>query len=102
MTSVQIAPDTTGIPEARDYRMFVDGRWVEALDGQWTEVTTPVVRGHVIGRVPSAGVADVDKRGGRCARGFPSVARPALHGRARGRWARSPTPSKHGRGPGDA
>jgi aldehyde dehydrogenase (NAD+) len=83
MTSVQIAPDTTGIPEARDYRMFVDGRWVEALDGQWTEVTTPVVRGHVIGRVPSAGVADVDNAVAAARAAFPTWRAQHFTGRQR-------------------
>jgi aldehyde dehydrogenase (NAD+) len=72
MTSVQIAPDTTGIPESRDYRMFVDGDWVEARDGRWIEITTPIVRGHVIGRVPSADVADVDAAVAAARAAFPA------------------------------
>lgn len=72
MTSVQIAPNVTGIPAAKDYRMLVNGDWVEARDGRWIEITTPIVRGHVIGRVPSADVADVDDAVAAARAAFPA------------------------------
>ena len=83
MTSVQIAPDTTGIPEARDYRMFVDGRWVEALDGQWTEVTRPVVRGPCSSAACRCRCRRRRQGGGRCARGFPAWRAQHFTGRQR-------------------
>lgn len=61
MTSTQTSLAELGIPEARDYPMFVDGAWVDASSGQWSEVTTPILREHVIGRVPSSGTEDVDR-----------------------------------------
>jgi aldehyde dehydrogenase (NAD+) len=38
------------IPATRDYQMFIDGAWVSAIDGALSEVTTPVLREHVIAR----------------------------------------------------
>ncbi|WAM19213.1 aldehyde dehydrogenase family protein [Rhodococcus sp. JS3073] len=61
MTSTQTSPEQLQIPAARDYSMFVDGAWVEARGGEWSDVTTPILREHVIGRVPSSEAADVDR-----------------------------------------
>lgn len=71
MTSTQTSLADLQIPEARDYPMFVDGAWVEALDGQWSEVTTPILRKHVIGRVPTSSAEDVDKAVRAAHKAFP-------------------------------
>ena len=72
MTSTQVTPESLGIPAARDFPMLIDGQWVEATSGKWTEVTTPILRGHVIGRVPAAEVADVDRAVAAARVAFPS------------------------------
>ncbi|PZU01540.1 MAG: aldehyde dehydrogenase [Gordonia sp. (in: high G+C Gram-positive bacteria)] len=72
MTSTQVAPDTLGIPEARDYPMFINGEWVESLSGQWSDVTTPIVRGHVIARTPAGNADDVDRAVTAARNAFPA------------------------------
>lgn len=83
MTSTQSLPTDLHIPEARDYPMFVDGAWVEAISGQWSAVTTPILREHVIGRVPSSGIEDVDRAVRAAHRAFPKWR--SQHFTARGR-----------------
>jgi len=41
--------------------MFINGEWVEALSGEWTEITTPILKGHVIARTPEGDAADIDR-----------------------------------------
>ena len=72
MTSTHVTPESLGIPAARDFPMLIDGQWVEATSGKWTEVTTPILRGHVIGRVPAAEEADVDRAVAAARAAFPS------------------------------
>nr|WP_296774240.1 aldehyde dehydrogenase family protein [Rhodococcus sp. (in: high G+C Gram-positive bacteria)] len=60
MTSTLISPSSLGIPDAVDYRMVIGGAPVEAIGGGWTDVTTPILRDHVIARVPTGEAADVD------------------------------------------
>ncbi|MFC9550029.1 aldehyde dehydrogenase family protein [Rhodococcus sp. NPDC056960] len=83
MTSTQVAPESLGIPAARDYPMLIDGRRVEAISGKWTEVTTPILRGHVIGRVPTGDTADVDRAVAAARAAFPAWRAQHFTGRAR-------------------
>jgi len=83
MTSTQTSLTELHIPEARDYPMFVDGAWVDAISGQWSEVTTPILREHVIGRVPSSGTEDVDRAVRAAQKAFPRWR--SQHFTARGR-----------------
>lgn len=83
MTSTQVAPDSLGIPASRDFPMLINGERVEALSGKWTEVTTPILRGHVIGRVPTGDIADVDRAVAAARGAFPSWR--AQHFTSRGR-----------------
>jgi aldehyde dehydrogenase (NAD+) len=46
---------------SREWRMYIDGERVEALDGRWTDVLSPSRAGTVLGRVPRADAADVDR-----------------------------------------
>ncbi|MGW4340360.1 aldehyde dehydrogenase family protein, partial [Rhodococcus koreensis] len=71
MTSTQPTLADLEIPEARDYPMFVDGSWVEARSGEWRDVTTPILREHVIGRVPSSSAEDVDRAVRAANKAFP-------------------------------
>lgn len=55
-----------------DKPMFIDGEWVESVDGAWADVLTPRARGVVIARTPRATVADVDRAVGAARRAFPA------------------------------
>ncbi|MFC8181784.1 aldehyde dehydrogenase family protein [Rhodococcus sp. NPDC057297] len=70
MTSTQASPQQLDIPAAKDYPMFVDGEWAEAVGGGWSEVTTPALRGHLIARVPSSTTEDVDRAVNAARRAF--------------------------------
>ncbi|MDI9977208.1 aldehyde dehydrogenase family protein [Rhodococcus sp. IEGM 1307] len=83
MTSTQVAPASLGIPAARDFPMLIDGRWVEAISGEWTEVTTPILRDHVIGRVPTSEAADVDRAVAAARAAFPAWRAQHFTSRAR-------------------
>ncbi|HEY5852751.1 MAG TPA: aldehyde dehydrogenase family protein [Aldersonia sp.] len=83
MTVVELSPQTLGIPPARDYPMFIDGRWVAAASGRWSEVTTPILRGHVIGRVPAADEGDVDRAVAAARAAFPAWRARHFTGRQR-------------------
>ncbi|MCV7229059.1 aldehyde dehydrogenase family protein [Mycolicibacterium komossense] len=71
MTTATKASEGLSLPTAKDYSMFVDGRWVTSESGRWTEVTTPIVRGRVIGRTPEASAVDVDSAVQAARRAFP-------------------------------
>ncbi|WP_138846296.1 aldehyde dehydrogenase family protein [Rhodococcus pyridinivorans] len=83
MTSTQPSLADLHIPDARDYPMFVDGAWVEALSGEWRDVTTPILREHVIGRVPSSGPEDVDRAVRAAHKAFPQWRSQHFTARAR-------------------
>jgi aldehyde dehydrogenase (NAD+) len=72
------APPTTQAASAdeagRDWGMYIGGEWVEALDGRWTEVTSPSRRGKVLGRVPRADAPDVDRAVRAARAAFPAWA----------------------------
>lgn len=72
MTSTQVSPADLGIPAARDYRMVVGGERIEAVAGQWSDVTTPILREHVIARVPTGEVEDVDRAVAAARSAFPA------------------------------
>ncbi|MGR6520290.1 aldehyde dehydrogenase family protein (plasmid) [Rhodococcus erythropolis] len=72
MPSTQVSPKELGIPESRDYTMVVNGQATESVSGMWTDVTTPILRGHVIGRVPTGGVEDVDNAVAAARAAFPA------------------------------
>ena len=46
--------------EVAEYKMYVDGRWVDAESGETTAVVDPSVE-EVVARVPRAGVADAER-----------------------------------------
>ncbi|MGR6964255.1 aldehyde dehydrogenase family protein [Geodermatophilus sp. URMC 61] len=64
----------TGDQTGRDWGMYIGGEWVEALDGRWTEVTSPSRRGMVLGRVPRADASDVDRAVRAARAAFPGWA----------------------------
>jgi betaine-aldehyde dehydrogenase len=45
---------------ATDYRMFIDGEYVDSSGGEWIEVRNPAT-GELVGRVPQGTQADVDR-----------------------------------------
>ncbi|MET4427184.1 MULTISPECIES: aldehyde dehydrogenase family protein [unclassified Mycolicibacterium] len=71
MTTTTIALEGLELPGARDYPMFIDGHWVPSESGQWSEVSTPILRGQTIGRTPDASAADVDAAVQAARRAFP-------------------------------
>ncbi|SEB62425.1 aldehyde dehydrogenase family protein [Rhodococcus koreensis] len=83
MTSTQIAPESLGIPAPRDYPMMINGEWVESANSEWRDVTTPILRGHVIGRIPAASSEDVDRAVNAARAAFPGW--KSLHFSARQR-----------------
>ncbi len=46
--------------DGRDRKMFIDGKWVDALSGERLETRNPAT-GALLARVPAAGKADVDR-----------------------------------------
>ncbi len=55
-----------------DVPMLVGGERVGAVDGRWIEVTAPSRAGQVLGRVPRAGAADVDRAVEAAQAAFPA------------------------------
>ena len=55
-----------------DVPMLVGGERVAAADGRWIEVTAPSRAGHVLGRVPRAGAADVARAVEAARTAFPA------------------------------
>jgi aldehyde dehydrogenase (NAD+) len=47
--------------KVQDHPMLIGGRWTDAGSGEWAPVCSPGRRGSQLGRVPVAGVADVDR-----------------------------------------
>jgi aldehyde dehydrogenase (NAD+) len=45
----------------REWRMYIGGERVDAADGRWTDVMSPSRSGTVLGRLPRADAADVDR-----------------------------------------
>lgn len=64
--------------QAAEFRMLIDGEWVEAEGGGWIEVRSPAT-GAVVGRVPRGGAADVDRAVAAARRAFADA-------RWRGQW----------------
>ena len=54
-----------------EYKMFIDGQWVDAESGETMDVINPGT-GEVVARVPLAGKADVDKAVNAARRAFDS------------------------------
>ncbi|KRD06137.1 aldehyde dehydrogenase [Mycobacterium sp. Root265] len=72
MTTTTSSPQILGIPDAKDYPMFINGHWVPSESGGWSDVTTPVLRGHVIGRTPDASAVDIDRAVQAARQAFPA------------------------------
>ena len=52
--------------------MLIGGDWVEAVDGEWREITSPARRGSVIARVPRGNATDVDRAVAAAREAFPA------------------------------
>jgi len=61
MTDTATVTPTDVIGGRTDRLMWIGGEQVESLTGEWREVKNPAKREAVIARVPSAGVADLDR-----------------------------------------
>jgi len=55
-----------------DQPMLIGGEWVAALNGEWSEVTSPGRRGTVLARVPVGSKADADRAVKAARAAFPA------------------------------
>lgn len=51
--------DSVSGTRSGEFRMFIDGRWVESASGEWIDVRNPAT-GSIVGRVPAGTAADAD------------------------------------------
>jgi aldehyde dehydrogenase (NAD+) len=63
--------------------MLIGGKWVEAADGGWREITSPGRRGQVLARVPRGSAADVDRAVTAARDAFPAWRDQHFTGRQR-------------------
>lgn len=59
-------------PEAKNWKMLIGGQWVDAADGDTTDVITPIDRNVVIAKVPNGKEADADRAVKAARKAFPS------------------------------
>ena len=63
--------------------MLIDGQWVESSDGEFIPVENPGRKGSIVGEVPSAKAADVDRAVRAAARAFEEWRRVSPRERGR-------------------
>ena len=64
-------------PEAKNWKMFIGGEWVEAADGERKDVITPIDRNVVIATVANGKEEDADRAVKAARKAFPEwAARP--------------------------
>jgi len=61
-------------PEAKNWKMLIGGEWVDAADGDTTDVITPIDRNVVIAKVPNGKEADADRAVQAARKAFPEWA----------------------------
>ena len=61
-------------PEAKNWKMLIGGEWVDAADGDTTDVITPIDRNVVIAKVPNGKEADADRAVKAARKAFPEWA----------------------------
>ena len=72
-TLAAAVPNSTDVLGGRtDRLMWIGGQEVASLTGEWREVKNPAKRETVIARVPSAGVADLDRAVKAAHEAFPA------------------------------
>ena len=71
MTTTHTAPGAT-VTTVPDRPMLIDGQWVAALDGEWSEVPSPGRRGTILARVPVGRPADADRAVSAARAAFPA------------------------------
>lgn len=64
----------TGFPEKKHYPMLIGGEWVDALDGETSDVITPIDRNVVIATIPRGKEADADRAVEAAQKAFPAWA----------------------------
>ncbi|MEW1980620.1 aldehyde dehydrogenase family protein [Citricoccus sp. NPDC079358] len=83
MTEIILDDRAAGILAGVEQLLWIDGRATEASTGEWRPVRNPARRGEVIGRVPAAGVEDVDRAVAAARRAFPDWRSAHFTGRAK-------------------
>ena len=71
MTTTHTAPDATATT-VPDRPMLINGQWVTALDGEWSEVLSPGRRGTILARVPVGRPVDADRTVAAAGAAFPA------------------------------
>ena len=71
MTTTHSAPGATATT-VPDRPMLINGQWVAAIDGEWSEVASPGRRGTVLARVPVGRPADADRAVTAARAAFPA------------------------------
>ncbi|KAB1945543.1 aldehyde dehydrogenase family protein [Brevibacterium linens] len=61
-------------PEAKNWKMLIGGQWVDAADGDTTDLITPIDRNVVIATVPNGKEADADRAVQAARKAFPEWA----------------------------
>ena len=64
----------TGFPEKKHYPMLIGGEWVDAIDGETSDVITPIDRNVVIATIPRGKEADADRAVEAAQKAFPAWA----------------------------
>ncbi|SMY11682.1 aldehyde dehydrogenase family protein [Brevibacterium jeotgali] len=64
----------TGFPETKHYPMLIGGEWVDAIDGETSDVITPIDRNVVIATIPRGKEADADRAVEAAQKAFPAWA----------------------------
>ncbi len=64
----------TGFPEKKHYPMLIGGEWVDAIDGETSDVITPIDRSVVIATIPRGKEADADRAVEAAQKAFPAWA----------------------------
>src|SRR3712207_3782533 len=72
MTERSVLSPPAGAASLPSRLMLIGGNWVEAVDGEWREITSPGRRGQVLARVPRGNATDVDRAVTAAREAFPA------------------------------
>jgi len=71
VTTTHTAPGATATT-VPDRHMLIDGQWVAAIDGEWSEVPSPGRRSTILARVPVGRPVDADRAVAAARAAFPA------------------------------
>src|SRR5699024_12190451 len=73
-SSLNERTEMSEFPEAKNWKMLIGGEWVDAADGDTTDVITPIDRNVVIAKVPNGKGAAAGRAGQAARSAFPEWA----------------------------